>query len=352
MKINILILVLLCNLSLYANTICIKNFNKELCGNFGLLNSVIIKSVLSKNELQKKLNKEVKQIAFLENSNLYLVSSNSSLSYAKELSKKEFIIYAQPNIVQSLNKSKYNSHNVIEKYNLKKIWQVTKGEGVNIAIIDDGFDLNHEDLKGVKVLFSYDSDYKNLNSFPKVNLDKHGTKVAGVIFAQHNQKGISGIAPNAGFIPIRQTKNITSDTILSFTIANKANADIINCSWNSPYLLEPVYDTIKHIAKTKAVVFAAGNEGKKLKPFSTEASILEVITVGAKAKYSNYGDIVDFVIPSSIYTTKVEDNYGKFSGTSATAPVITGLLALNISQYPNKPMHEIVNILKKEINEN
>jgi subtilisin family serine protease len=331
---------------------CITNFNKKVCKNFTLLDSVIVKTTLSKKELQNKLNKPLRQIAFLQDSNLFLVDSKQPVVYSKELAKKEYIIYAQANISQTKDINFKHFQNITKKYNLKETWKITKGKGVNIAIIDDGFNLKHEDLKGVSVLFSYDVDNKNLNSNPKVKLDTHGTQVAGVIFAQHNGIGIDGIAPEANLIAIRQTTNITSDTVLSFTVASKAGANIINCSWNSPLLLEPVYDVIKALSKDIAIVVSAGNSHKKIEPFSTEASIEEVITVGATQNYSNYGDILDFKIQSGILTTKENGGYGIFGGTSATAPIISGLLALQMAQNRDKSVKQIIKILKKKIHGN
>lgn len=322
------------------------NFGKEVCKEFKLLNGVIVKSRLSKTLLKAKLNKPLKQIAFLENSNLYLVESQEPLNYSKELSKKEYVIYAQPNILQTINKSYVSGGDLTTKYNLKELWRKTKGKGVKIAIIDDGFNLAHEDLKGVNVLFSYDADNKNLDASPKLKVDAHGTQVAGVIFAQHNGVGADGVAPEASLIAIRQASNVTSDTVVSFTVASKAGADIINCSWNSPILLEPVYDVIKSLSKNIAIVFAAGNDHKEIKPYSTEASIPEVITVGATQTYSNFGDAVDFIIPSNVLTTKEDGTYGKFGGTSAVAPVISGLLALQMALNKNKSIHELQKTLK------
>jgi subtilisin family serine protease len=136
---------------------------------------------------------------------------------------------------------------------------------------------------------------------------------------------------------------------VAFTVAKKAGADIINCSWNSPILLEPVYDVIKALSHDTAIVFAAGNSHKKILPYSTESSIKEVVTVGATQKYSNYGDIVDFKIPSGIITTKADGTYGQFGGTSATAPIISGILALELSKNKNRPIQEIIQTMKKEI---
>jgi len=336
--------------SIFSKEICILNFNKQVCKEFKLLDSVIIKSSLSKKELSLKLSKELKQIAFLEKYNIFLVNSINPLEFSKELSKKSYIVYAQPNIIQKREKNFQKSYKISNKYNLHNIWKTTKGEGVNIAIIDDGFDLGHEDLKGLNLLFSYDADNKRLDASPQLKMDTHGTQVLGIIFAQHNGIGIDGIAPKANLIAIRQTKNITSDTIISFSVAQKVGANIINCSWNSPLLLEPIYDIIKHLSKKIAIVFAAGNNARELQPFSTEASIDEVITVATNNKYSNYGENIDFILSSNIKTTKRSNQYGNFNGTSAVAPVVSGLLALKISQKTDIDLQEIIHELKEDYN--
>jgi subtilisin len=316
---------------------------------------VIIKTKLDKAALSAKLNKSIVQLAFLDKANLFLVKSSDALSYSQELSTKDYIIYAQPNILQKRTYSVVSVDNtsadkIVARYKKNNIQLDNQGEGVNIAIIDDGFNLAHEDLNATQLLFSYDVDRKKLTSTPQIKLDTHGTKVAGIIFAQHNQIGINGIAPRAKLIAIRQTTNLTSDTVLAFTVAAKAGADIINCSWNSPMLLEPIYDVIKHLSADIAIVFAAGNNQQAIKPYSTEASIKEVITVGATQAYSNYGNVVDFVISGHVKTTTNNGGYGYFNGTSAAAPVISGLLALQLSQNKIQSIKDTVDGMKKEFN--
>lgn len=345
-------IIVLMSISLVAQKVCINNFNQNVCKNFTALNAIIIKSPLSKKALKSKLNRPLKQLAFLQDANLFLLDSNDSLNEAKALAKHPYILYAQPDMMQNKEFAKRTPTDIITEYNLKFLWKQTKGEGVKIAIIDDGFNLEHEDLKDIHLHFAYDADHKNLNASPKVKLDHHGTAVAGIIFASHNGLGIDGIAPNAKLIAIRQTTNKTSDTVLSFTVAQKAGADIINCSWNSPMLLEPIYDVIVDIAQNGregrgvAIVFAAGNNAKEIKPNSIEASIDEVITVGSYAKSSNFGKIVDFKLKSNIVSLK-GSGYGNFGGTSAVAPVVSGLLALYLAQEPNTKMSKLVTKLKK-----
>ena len=335
-----------------------KNFGNLLqveSKSLSIVPEVIVKTNLDKNALIAKLNKPIIQLAFLDKTNIFLVKSADALNYSKELSKEDYIIYAQPNILQKRTYNFVNVHHtsvqkIVEHYKKENIQNDNQGNGVNVAIIDDGFNLEHEDLTATQVLFSYDVDLKMLTSNPQLKLDTHGTKVAGIIFAQKNNIGIDGIAPEAKLIAIRQTKNLTSDTILAFSVAAKAGADIINCSWNSPILLEPVYDVIKHLSSDIAIVFAAGNQRKAINPYSIEASIEEVITVGATQAYSNYGDVVDFVVPGNLETTTSNGRYGHFNGTSASAPIISGLLALKLSQNKTQSIKEIIVDMKKEFN--
>ncbi|MEA1918006.1 MAG: S8 family serine peptidase, partial [Campylobacterota bacterium] len=224
-------------------------------------------------------------------------------------------------------------------------------------IIDDGFNLKHEDLKGLHVSFEYDATSKNMSTEPKYSIDFHGTLVAGVIFGRRNSFGVDGIAPQAKLIAIRQTTNLTSDVILAFTVASLASADIINCSWNSPMLLEPIYDTIVNIAKNGrdgkgvAVVFSAGNSSSFLEVNSSESAIEEVITVGASQKYSNYGDVVDIILKSGIKST-YKNGYENFSGTSATASMVSGLLALEMEQNRSLHVSDLLENLKKRLKSN
>ena len=156
---KIVSLILFSCFSLDAKAVCITNFNKNICANFQILPRVIIKTKLTKNQLRKELSLPIQLLATLHDSNLFMVRHNKSLDYAKKLEKKVFIIYAQPDIFQK----KQNSSNKYDKqqdlstrYHLSDIWNKTKGEGIKIAIIDDGFNLDHEDLKGVDIAFEYD----------------------------------------------------------------------------------------------------------------------------------------------------------------------------------------------------
>lgn len=238
-------------------------------------------------------------------------------------------------------------------------WPYSKGKGVKVAIIDDGFNFEHPDLQNVNTLFSYDVENKILNATANKHTDKHGTKVMGIIFAEHNQIGIDGIAPEADFIAIKQPDSWTSNTLLSFYLSALAGADIINCSWHSQWLLQPIAEIINDLSvngrkgKGLGVVFSAGNNGKEINNSSHEAAINSAIVVGANNKqgkilpFSNYGKSVDFfAFGGKVKTTVVSGKYGIFSGTSLSAAIVSGIAALKLSQQPDLTLAQLTSSLK------
>jgi len=335
----------------FSKEFCISNFKKEICDNFKIANGIIIKSKLKKEEIKRALKLDsINQIAFLKSSNIYLVDTNTPIKDYEQLKKLDFIEYVIPDIIQRKKRANFDIHRYQKSLNLNTYWSKTKGEGINIAIIDDGFDLQSEEFSDTHAVFSYDVDSKTLNSSPQRKYDNHGTKVAGVIFGKHNGNEVEGIAPNANLIAIRQTTNKTSDTILAFSVAQKAGAHIINCSWNSPFLLKIISDIIKDtVLKNIVVVFAAGNESKEIKALSIEASIPEVVTVGATQKFSNYGEFIDFRLDSRVMSVGKNGSLVMFGGTSATAPMISGLIALKLAENKRVSIEEIIENLKKEL---
>ncbi|MCP3675931.1 MAG: S8 family serine peptidase [Gammaproteobacteria bacterium] len=366
----------------YDQTLAFSNSDKLVTINNGKLNDV---DVLVNNRIivkaDQKLSKrkiasfhveitDVTPIYQGKNFTFYLIkiSSVSLLSQVIQTLSGQFgIQLVQPDLLQLIHKNSADSSKplgtvfppYINMYHIKKLWQTTKGAGVKIAIIDDGFALSHPEFNVLKVDFSYDVSQKKLSSLPVLALDTHGTKVAGVIFAQHDAQGIEGIAPEASFIAIRQPDTWTSNTLLSFQVAKLAGADVINCSWHSSYLLQPIKDVIDDLSfhgrngKGIAVVISAGNNNQIITSGSSEAAIASAIVVGAvdeltnkKLNFSNYGQSVDLMIyAKAVKSTIVGGGYGTFSGTSLSAAIVSGLAALAIAEQPQIKLNQLVDKL-------
>jgi len=297
----------------------------------------------------------------------------------QELTKNKNIVLVQPDILQLKTKTQksYNRGFLNRKFydyltsviNIQALWEKTKGDGIKIAVIDDGFDLNHKEFSALRKVLTYDMQSHTFSAQPRLSDDNHGTQVAGIIFSGHEQSSVDGIAPNAELIAIRHVDTWTSMTLLSFHIAMLAQADIINCSWNSHWLMEPVADVINELAiyaregKGIAVVFSAGNKGEKILPYSSEAAVKNAIVVAAHDaalkpfEQNNFGDAVDlFAYGGKARTTRVGGKYSYFSGTSLSTAVVSGLSALLLSMQPSMTLNELLYQLRlitrfKSINE-
>ncbi len=92
--------------------------------------------------------------------------------------------------------------------NIEPAWQISTGDGVTIAVIDSGVDLEHDDLKANKHSYSFDAES---GTTPQRIWGSHGTAVAGIAIAvKDNGKTIAGVAPNSKIMAI--SYNLTANT--------------------------------------------------------------------------------------------------------------------------------------------
>ncbi len=264
---------------------------------------------------------------------------------------------------------------------------------VTIAVIDNGFDLQHPDLKD-KVFRPWDlwtmSDRINDN-FTTPGFDTfqtHGTPCASLAVAAANGKGIVGVAPNSKFMPLNGTSFSTRTTEEMFDYCVKNGADVISCSWGTVNLNFSLNDEkIAAIAKAAregrngkgcVILFAAGNEGGNfVNLYAAHPDVICVAACDSKdryARYSNQGSEVSICAPSSgdfppiaararwdsgvpergvgafaWYLDGVDrgSSYKHFSGTSAATPVAAGVVALILSANPNLTAKEVKQIIQQ-----
>ncbi|MFH6954190.1 MULTISPECIES: S8 family peptidase [Pseudoalteromonas] len=287
-------------------------------------------------------------------------------SLIEELQSLYGVLLVQPDIQQQRQHHSTSVNALITKPpNIREGLKEYDGTGVSIAIIDDGFDLNHPELKDVNVKFSFDVTDKGVDVSPHFYQESHGTKVAGVIFASTEKGKVQGIAPSAELIAIRQPDTWTSNTLVSFHLAKLLQADVVNCSWTSQFLLEPVADVIDDLSKNgrdgkgAAVVVSAGNQGKHILPQSTEAAIKTAIVVGGLNKVgerhalSNYGETVDLWVNAEPQnTTGLNGRYGQLGATSLAAANVTGVAALFLQREPELTVARLESLLKNYFKKN
>ncbi len=264
----------------------------------------------------------------------------------------------------------------LKEININKAWEQTTGnKQIVIAVIDNGFDLNHPELKG-KAVKPYNVIDKSDNVSP--SKQNHGTHVASTIVANgNNNQGLVGICPDCSFMPIKvedQNGNLTNTYIIDAILyAIKNKADVINLSLgmqipmgiNIP--LQEQKEYIKSNAQDEeefwndlfdfanennvTCVLAAGNSNimTGFDPFQRAKSTIKVGAVtqnGFKADFSNFGDITTIYAPGvDIFGAKPGNQYEKLMGTSMAAPIVSGFIGLIKSKNKNSSNQDILRIL-------
>ncbi|MET1179961.1 S8 family serine peptidase [Peribacillus simplex] len=274
----------------------------------------------------------------------------------EELEEQKNVEYAEPNYIFKKMESP-NDPAYIDQWHHKKLgtnaaWTKTMGsKELIVAIIDDGIDRNHEDLKG-KIVNAYDTIKNRKHIVPK---GAHGTHIAGIIAGSANNGiGGTGVAPNVKLMPINvfdgEYAN-TADIIEAIHYAVQQKANIINMSLGDTSYSEAFNKAVQEAYKKGVlIVAAAGNEGDMGKNVQRvyPAAFSHVISVAAtdsrdrRPSYSNYHSTVDIAAPGDdILSTLPYGRYGWMSGTSMATPMVAGVAALIWSNEPKLNKSEV-----------
>jgi thermitase len=227
------------------------------------------------------------------------------------------------------------------------------GNGVKIAVLDTGW-LAHADLTGTRV---YQLDL--LGTARNGDYGGHGTAVSGLIASAN--AFAPGIAPGSELLAVRVLD--ASGAGNTFTVADgivravDAGADVINLSLGS-YGDSEILRTAVSYAESRGVVLVAASGNDGLGMLTYPAAYPSVIGVGAVdangnlAPFSNFGEAIDVVAPGfQINTLWENDSYVVFDGTSAAAPLVTGLVARILEKAPNETPAQIRNTISNYANE-
>ena len=283
----------------------------------------------------------------------------------------ERYLYGPNNTGQDINGSAGSKDADIDA---PEAWDVTTGsQSTVVAVIDEGVDVNHPDLRnniwqnpGETPGNNIDDDKNgyvdDINGWDFANDDasvydpdpitgqgdEHGTHVAGTIAAQgNNSLGVSGVNWNARIMPLKflgKNGGSTLDAVEAINYAIKKGVKISNNSWGGGGYNQALYDAIKRADSAGHLfVAAAGNDGTNndtTASYPGNYDLPNIISVAATnnkdalASFSNFGTKkVDLAAPGvSIVSTYPDRSYGYMSGTSMAAPHVTGVAALIKSQ--------------------
>jgi len=253
-------------------------------------------------------------------------------------------------------------------------WQISTGNNVIVAVLDNGILLTHPDLAANIYPLSYDSNSKTSPQtiHYQIDIPYHGTMCAGIIGAARDNVvgntviGIAGVAPNSRIMSISNSLDgtVASNEAKANGIdwAWRNGADIISNSWGCNYT-QNIADAIDNAVTFGrhglgcVVVASSGNYNSTNIIFP--ATLPDVITVGAinrkgKRWYdsftqqgSNYGDNLDVMAPGEdIWSTVLNNSYDSNTGTSYAAPYVSGIAALILSINPTMKLRDVRNIIE------
>ena len=226
-----------------------------------------------------------------------------------------------------------------------------EGQDINVGIIDSGI-MEHPDIKD-----NIKQGYNYLNSTTDVSDNiGHGTFVAGLIAANDNQKGIVGIANETNIIPLKcfDTGKTTTVSVICSAIKDAVDiydCDIINMSLGLVNYSQKLEEHIKYATDAGIIVVAAvGNKGTDVLYYP--AAYEKVIGVGSinsdynKSDFSQYNSSVDFLAPGeNVWSISNDGGYMKKSGTSFSAPIVSGLIATMMNVDSELTHDEIVTLI-------
>ena len=287
---------------------------------------------------------------------------------------------------------------------------------VTVAVVDSGVEDTHPDLEGrVDTSRSVKCSVNGVATqdfYGWRDEFYHGTHVAGIIAANHNDIGIDGIAPESTIVAIQATNDnrliYPEYVTCAFMWAASHGVDVVNNSYSmDPWVywsptdpeqaagLEAATRSIKYAQdKGLAVIAAAGNEGVDIdnpwidngsptdvptptKNRAVEGSIrvpsmldgvAQVSAVGqaynvkpglslGRAEFSNYGHTIDFAAPGDqIYSTATtlfyRSGYAVADGTSMATPHVSGVAALIKSVHPELTGAQVIKVMERQAEAN
>ncbi len=356
-----------------------------------------VKNKLKLSKLETKVERKASKVDLLE-----IDEKDNIDTVIQELRKDPNVEYVQPNYKLNIMAapsdprfteqwSLLNNGQEIEgqkgranvDINALPAWDLTKGTATTvIGVLDTGIDINHEELKNNIFVNTkeipnngIDDDLNgyidDVNGWDFANGDKtvydssetdlHGTYTAGIIAASaNNAKGISGVAPNVKILPLKFINGdtgYTCDAIGAIEYAMSMGVKIINCSFGGT---DNNY-ALKDAMKNSGILFiaAGGNRGGDVATLPVYPACFDIPNVlsvaaidsyGVLASFSSYGNKIHVAAPGiNVLSTTPGNDYDYFSGTSVSAPIVTGIAALVDSYLPNKSYLEIADRIKNNV---
>jgi Subtilisin-like serine proteases len=282
-----------------------------------------------------------------------------------KLRNKQGVVSAERNCLKKISSVNVSDPMYIKQYYLNtakvpEAWSSgAAGQGITIAIVDTGVDLDHPDLKN-NLVSGYNAILDSMDNRTAQDDNGHGTHVAGIAAAELNDSGIVGVAYRAKIMPVKamdKTGEGTDDIIADGIVwAVNHGADIINLSLGSDTETAILRSAVEYAVENGVLVVAAAgnfNPQKESNPgINYPASYPNVIAVTATdsndriANISATGSESVLSAPGmnivSDYWTKDEGStYAVADGTSMASSFVVGVAAMIWSKHPDWPAEQV-----------
>ncbi|MEG4112997.1 MULTISPECIES: S8 family serine peptidase [unclassified Microcoleus] len=276
----------------------------------------------------------------------------------------------------------------VDAINAPDVWeQNITGNRIVVAVVDSGVDYYHSDLDsniwenaGEIAENGIDDDLNgfiddirgwdfvsNDNNPMDQNFNGHGTHVAGLIAAERNDFGITGVAYSAKIMPVRVSafgEGDWNNLAAGIRYAADNGANVINLSRGSEFSSSTqVNDAIQYANnKGSVVVMAAGNSGDIQPAYPARNADRLGIAVGSIDVRGRMADSsnragprpLDYLVAPGveIVSTTPDDDYEIETGTSFATPHVAGVAALVLNANPTLTPAQVEYILTTTANRN
>ncbi|XP_024879429.1 neuroendocrine convertase 1-like isoform X1 [Temnothorax curvispinosus] len=254
------------------------------------------------------------------------------------------------------------------------------GRGVKIAVLDDGLEYTHDDLRNnYDAAISYDINEGDDDPFPRYDvsgMNGHGTRCAGEIAMEaNNQKCGVGVAFEASVGGIKLLDGLVNDRVEGEALGFKSGLiDIYTASWgpadDGKSLEAPGRLAVEALergvtegrkGKGNIYVWASGNGGSKSDDCGCDGYVGSIYTVAVGSasqtgRFPWYGERCPATLATTyssgayhdqmIATTDLRNTCTtRHTGTSASAPLAAGILALALQVNEDLTWRDIQHLI-------